>query len=142
MRYPDRQPARSAAFGGTAFQGAVRRIDTRIDPATRRLHVRVTEKPPGGKGRAGEWPAGEHLPPEDPRVIFQRNNARWHTDSSYRFVPSLASVLYGVEVLPDGAEGGETGGEPPDPESRADHGQRYSDGHIQSPGGPSPCRSR
>jgi len=54
-------------------------------------------------------PEGEHLPAHDPRVIFQRNNARWHTDSSYRFVPSLASILYGVEVLPDGAEGGETG---------------------------------
>lgn len=54
-------------------------------------------------------PEGAHLPPEDPRVIFQRNNARWHTDSSYRFVPSLASILYGVEVLPDGAEGGQTG---------------------------------
>jgi taurine dioxygenase/alpha-ketoglutarate-dependent 2,4-dichlorophenoxyacetate dioxygenase len=52
---------------------------------------------------------GEHLPVEDPRVIFQRNNARWHTDSSYRYEPSLASILYGVEVLPEGAEGGETG---------------------------------
>ena len=54
-------------------------------------------------------PEGVHLPAEDPRVIFQRNNARWHTDSSYRFVPSLASILYGIEVLPEGAEGGETG---------------------------------
>ncbi len=42
-------------------------------------------------------------------MIFQRNNARWHTDSSYRFEPSLASILYGIEVLPEGAEGGETG---------------------------------
>ena len=54
-------------------------------------------------------PEGAHLPAQDPRVIFQRNNARWHTDSSYRFVPSLASILYGIEVLPEGAEGGETG---------------------------------
>ena len=54
-------------------------------------------------------PEGEHLAAEDPRVIFQRNNARWHTDSSYRFEPSLASILYGIEVLPEGAEGGETG---------------------------------
>ncbi|HEU4368757.1 MAG TPA: TauD/TfdA family dioxygenase [Methylomirabilota bacterium] len=54
-------------------------------------------------------PEGVHLPAQDPHVIFQRNNARWHTDSSYRFVPSLASILYGVEVLPEGAEGGETG---------------------------------
>lgn len=52
---------------------------------------------------------GEHLPENDQRVIFQRNNARWHTDSSYRYIPSLASIMYGIEVLPDDAEGGETG---------------------------------
>ncbi len=52
---------------------------------------------------------GEQLSPEDQRVIFQRNNARWHTDSSYRYVPSLASILYGIEVLPEDAKGGETG---------------------------------
>jgi alpha-ketoglutarate-dependent taurine dioxygenase len=52
---------------------------------------------------------GEHLADDDPRVVFQRNNGRWHTDSSYRSVPSLASIMYGIEVLPDGADGGETG---------------------------------
>ena len=51
---------------------------------------------------------GEHLTADDPRVTYQRNNARWHTDSSYRYVPSLASIMYGVEVLPEEAEGGET----------------------------------
>jgi taurine dioxygenase/alpha-ketoglutarate-dependent 2,4-dichlorophenoxyacetate dioxygenase len=40
--------------------------------------------------------------------IFQKVNARWHTDSSYRSIPSLASVMYGIEVLPDDAKGGET----------------------------------
>ena len=54
-------------------------------------------------------PEGEHLPDDDQRVIYQRNNARWHTDSSYRYVPSLASIMYGVEVLPEDAQGGETG---------------------------------
>jgi len=54
-------------------------------------------------------PEGEHLAEDDPRVIFQRNNGRWHTDSSYRYIPSLASIMYGVEVLPEDAEGGETG---------------------------------
>ena len=53
-------------------------------------------------------PDGEHLPDDDQRVIFQRNNARWHTDSSYRYIPSFASIMYGVEVLPEDAEGGET----------------------------------
>ena len=53
-------------------------------------------------------PDGEHLPEDDQRVIFQRNNGRWHTDSSYRDVPSLASIMYGLEVLPNTANGGET----------------------------------
>ena len=53
--------------------------------------------------------AGEHLAADDPAVVYQRNNGRWHTDSSYRYTPSLASILYGIEVLPDEAAGGETG---------------------------------
>jgi alpha-ketoglutarate-dependent taurine dioxygenase len=51
---------------------------------------------------------GQHLPVTDHRVIFQLVNARWHTDSSYRYIPSFASLLYGIEVLPDDAPGGET----------------------------------
>jgi alpha-ketoglutarate-dependent 2,4-dichlorophenoxyacetate dioxygenase len=51
---------------------------------------------------------GEHLPESDPRVIFQKVNARWHTDSSYRYIPSFLSLLYGIEVLPPEADGGET----------------------------------
>ena len=51
---------------------------------------------------------GTSLPVTDHRVIFQKVNARWHTDSSYRYIPSFASLLYGIEVLPDEAVGGET----------------------------------
>jgi len=51
---------------------------------------------------------GAHLPETDHRVIFQKVNARWHTDSSYRYIPSFVSLLYGIEVLPDDAVGGET----------------------------------
>jgi alpha-ketoglutarate-dependent taurine dioxygenase len=53
-------------------------------------------------------PDGEHLPEDDPQVVFQKVNARWHTDSSYRHIPSFASIMFGTEVLPDEAEGGET----------------------------------
>lgn len=52
---------------------------------------------------------GEHLPESDHRVIFQKVNALWHTDSSYRYVPAYASLLYGIEVMPDDAVGGRTG---------------------------------
>jgi alpha-ketoglutarate-dependent taurine dioxygenase len=52
---------------------------------------------------------GEQLDPNDHRVIYQKVNLRWHTDSSYRYIPSLASLMYGQEVIPEGATGG--GGE-------------------------------
>ena len=53
-------------------------------------------------------PEGEHLPVDDHRVIYQKVNARWHTDSSYRYLPSFVSIMYAIRVLPDGAKGGET----------------------------------
>jgi taurine dioxygenase/alpha-ketoglutarate-dependent 2,4-dichlorophenoxyacetate dioxygenase len=52
---------------------------------------------------------GQSLPETDFRVIFQKVNARWHTDSSYRYVPAFVSLLYGIEVMPKGAPGGRTG---------------------------------
>ena len=51
---------------------------------------------------------GEHLDPDDQRVILQKNNSRWHTDSSYRYLPSIFSILYGQETLPPKVEGGQT----------------------------------
>jgi len=51
---------------------------------------------------------GEHLSPDDQRVILQKNNSRWHTDSSYRYYPSIFSILYGQETLPEEAKGGQT----------------------------------
>ena len=51
---------------------------------------------------------GEHLNENDPRVVLQKNNSRWHTDSSYRFYPALYSLLFGKETLPKEASGGQT----------------------------------
>ena len=53
-------------------------------------------------------PDGEQFDIDDHRAIFQKVNARFHTDSSYRSIPSLASIMFGIEVLPDDAQGGET----------------------------------
>jgi alpha-ketoglutarate-dependent taurine dioxygenase len=44
----------------------------------------------------------------DPRLVAQKANELWHTDSSYRFVPSFCSLLYAIEALPDEAQDGET----------------------------------
>jgi len=51
---------------------------------------------------------GEQLSPNDQRVILQKNNSRWHTDSSYRYYPASFSILYGLETLPPEAIGGQT----------------------------------
>ena len=51
---------------------------------------------------------GKHLSPDDQRVILQKNNSRWHTDSSYRYHPASFSILFGLETLPQEATGGQT----------------------------------
>jgi alpha-ketoglutarate-dependent 2,4-dichlorophenoxyacetate dioxygenase len=48
---------------------------------------------------------GEIVPPTDRQVLVAQANALWHTDSSFKKTPALASVLT-ARVLP--GEGGET----------------------------------
>src|SRR6516165_4227437 len=48
---------------------------------------------------------GRIVPPDDRQILVARANALWHTDSSFKQTPALASVLT-ARVLP--AEGGET----------------------------------
>lgn len=40
--------------------------------------------------------AGEIIPPGDRRQLFNAANHFWHTDSSYKLQPALASLLYAV----------------------------------------------
>ena len=48
---------------------------------------------------------GNLMTPEHPSVAQISLAQRWHTDSSYREIPSMGSILHGLEVT---AEGGET----------------------------------
>jgi len=48
---------------------------------------------------------GSLIPPDDERMVYQSANMIWHTDSSFKPVPSLCSMLH-ARVLPP--EGGET----------------------------------
>jgi alpha-ketoglutarate-dependent 2,4-dichlorophenoxyacetate dioxygenase len=48
---------------------------------------------------------GQIIPPDDKRMIRNAGNMLWHSDSSFKRVPSLASILSGREVP---SEGGET----------------------------------
>jgi alpha-ketoglutarate-dependent 2,4-dichlorophenoxyacetate dioxygenase len=45
---------------------------------------------------------GEVIPAEDRRMIYQLANMLWHTDSSFKRVPSLCSLLSARIVPPDG----------------------------------------
>lgn len=45
---------------------------------------------------------GEVIPPKDRRMIYQLANYLWHSDSSFKRVPSLCSLLSGRLVPPEG----------------------------------------
>jgi alpha-ketoglutarate-dependent 2,4-dichlorophenoxyacetate dioxygenase len=45
---------------------------------------------------------GAVIPPEDRRMIYQKGNYLWHTDSSFKPVPSLCSLLSARVVPPEG----------------------------------------
>lgn len=45
---------------------------------------------------------GDLIPAEDRRMIYQKGNYLWHSDSSFRAVPSLCSLLSARVVPPEG----------------------------------------
>ena len=45
---------------------------------------------------------GDVIPPEDRRMIYQQANMLWHSDSSFKRVPALCSLLSGRVVPPEG----------------------------------------
>lgn len=47
---------------------------------------------------------GRLIPPGDKRNLFNAGNQMWHTDSSFKRVPALASLLSAREVPPEGGE--------------------------------------
>lgn len=47
---------------------------------------------------------GGVIPAEDRRMIYQKGNYLWHSDSSFRAVPSLCSLLSGRIVPPEGGD--------------------------------------
>ena len=44
------------------------------------------------------------LSPDDERAIYNAGNRMWHTDSSFKRVPAMASLLHAREVPPEGGE--------------------------------------
>jgi alpha-ketoglutarate-dependent 2,4-dichlorophenoxyacetate dioxygenase len=47
---------------------------------------------------------GNMIDPADKRMIYHSANQMWHTDSSFKRVPALASMLSGRECPPEGGE--------------------------------------
>jgi alpha-ketoglutarate-dependent 2,4-dichlorophenoxyacetate dioxygenase len=45
---------------------------------------------------------GAVIPPEDRRMVYQKGNYLWHSDSSFKPVPSLCSLLSARVVPPEG----------------------------------------
>ena len=46
--------------------------------------------------------SGSLIPPDDRRMGYQKSNMLWHSDSTFKAVPSLCSVLTAREVPPEG----------------------------------------
>lgn len=49
-------------------------------------------------------PDGQVVGFDDPQAVFLRGTERWHTDSSFRDVPALCTMLYAVEVPTRGGQ--------------------------------------
>jgi alpha-ketoglutarate-dependent 2,4-dichlorophenoxyacetate dioxygenase len=65
----------------------------------RRLHenlVDLSNVDPDHDARLMGW--------NDRRMVYQSGNQLWHTDSSFKPVPAMASLLSGREVPPEGGE--------------------------------------
>src|ERR1700749_3365743 len=45
---------------------------------------------------------GEPIPPDDMRMIYQKANYVWHSDSSFKRIPSLSSILTARICPPEG----------------------------------------
>jgi alpha-ketoglutarate-dependent 2,4-dichlorophenoxyacetate dioxygenase len=49
-------------------------------------------------------PEGKLIPADDRRMLYHSGNQLWHSDSSFKRVPALASLLSAREVPPEGGE--------------------------------------
>ena len=47
---------------------------------------------------------GQVMSADDKRLLFNRGNQLWHTDSSFKFVPARCSLLSAREIPPEGGE--------------------------------------
>lgn len=84
----ERQIAFSSRFGPLEMAG-------KANPATGTLFARQSNLDMG---------TGAVIPAEDRRMIYQKGNYLWHSDSSFKPVPSLCSLLSARIVPPEGGD--------------------------------------
>ena len=60
--------------------------------------------PPGSFVLSNVDHDGNIIPPDDARMVMAKYNQLWHTDSSFKPVPALASLLFAIEVPPERGE--------------------------------------
>ena len=72
------------------------------------LETTVKANPAGGSYFARQSNldigTGAVIPPQDRRMIYQKGNYLWHTDSSFKRIPALCSLLSGRIVPPEGGD--------------------------------------
>ena len=70
------------------------------------LEPTMVNDPSGGGGWVNHLSnideAGNIIPPSDQRMLYNKGNILWHSDSSYKKVPSRGALLYAFEVPPAG----------------------------------------
>jgi alpha-ketoglutarate-dependent 2,4-dichlorophenoxyacetate dioxygenase len=82
----ERQIAFSRRFGELEMAG-------KANPATGTLFARQSNL---------DITSGAVIPAEDRRMVYQKGNYLWHSDSSFKAVPSLCSLLSARVVPPEG----------------------------------------
>ena len=96
------------ALGARLPRPAARRRDARSPSAaaSARSRSRRSMNPAAGTPFARQSnldiKTGEVIPPDDRRMVYQLANMLWHSDSSFKPVPSLCSLLSGRIVPPEG----------------------------------------
>lgn len=72
------------------------------------LETTVKANPAGGSAFARQsnldMASGGIIAPNDRRMVYQRGNLMWHSDSSFKAVPALCSILSARQVPPTGGE--------------------------------------
>jgi alpha-ketoglutarate-dependent 2,4-dichlorophenoxyacetate dioxygenase len=72
------------------------------------LETTVKANPAGGSYFARQSNldirTGAVIPAEDRRMVYQKGNYLWHTDSSFKPIPALCSLLSGRIVPPEGGD--------------------------------------